>query len=93
MKAQGNFVKVITHQIWWSCHTHELDVSRHVNSIIETHNDGCEVLILNFHKIIYFGPVVRVPGYRSRGLGSILGATKFSVNGSATGFTQPREYN
>jgi hypothetical protein len=40
------------------------------------------------------GLVVRVPGYRSRGLDSITGATRLSEeywvwNGS----TQPREYN
>jgi hypothetical protein len=35
------------------------------------------------------GLVVRVPGYSSRGLGSIPGAT----SGSGTGSTQPREYN
>jgi hypothetical protein len=38
--------------------------------------------------------MVRVPGYRSRGPGSILGATRFfrcSVSGTRP--TQPREYN
>jgi hypothetical protein len=37
----------------------------------------------------------RVPVYRFRGLGSILGATRFSLrsSGSGTGSTQPREYN
>jgi hypothetical protein len=40
------------------------------------------------------GLVVRIPGYISRGPGSILGATRFSENcGSGTGSTQPREYN
>jgi hypothetical protein len=40
--------------------------------------------ILNFVRIFIFvidhlyGPVVRVPGYRSRGPGSISGATRFS---------------
>jgi hypothetical protein len=37
------------------------------------------------------GLVVRVPGYRSRYLGSIQGATGFSENG--TGSIQPREYD
>jgi hypothetical protein len=38
--------------------------------------------------------VVRVPGCRSRSLGSIPGATRFlRSSGSGTGFTQPREYN
>jgi hypothetical protein len=38
--------------------------------------------------------VVRVPGYRSRGLGSTPGATRFlRSSGSRTGSTQPREYN
>jgi hypothetical protein len=35
-----------------------------------------------------YGLVVRVPGYRYRGQGSILGAT-----GSGMGYTQPSEYN
>jgi hypothetical protein len=35
------------------------------------------------------GLVVRVPGYRFRGSGSIPGATRLS----GTGSTQPREYN
>jgi hypothetical protein len=41
------------------------------------------------------GLVVTVPGYRSRGPGSIPGALPdFLIsNGSATGSTQPREYN
>jgi hypothetical protein len=47
------------------------------------------------------GLVVWVPGYRSRGQGSIPGATRFSdkkkkrktSSGSGTGSTQPREYN
>jgi hypothetical protein len=38
------------------------------------------------------GLVVRVLGYRSRGLGSIPGTTKKN-SGSGTGSTQPREYN
>jgi hypothetical protein len=39
--------------------------------------------------------VVRVPDYRSRGPGSIPGATRFFVrsSGSGTGSTQPREDN
>jgi hypothetical protein len=38
--------------------------------------------------------VVRVPGYRSRGPGSIPCATDFlRYSGSGTGSTQPREYN
>jgi hypothetical protein len=37
------------------------------------------------------GQVVRVPGYRSRGPGSVPGATRFSEK-SGTGSTQPREY-
>jgi hypothetical protein len=40
------------------------------------------------------GLVARVPGYRSRGPGSISGATGFSENsGSGTESIQPREYN
>jgi hypothetical protein len=40
------------------------------------------------------GLVVRVPGYRSTGPGSIPGATNFlRTSGSGTGTTQPREYN
>jgi hypothetical protein len=39
------------------------------------------------------GLVVRVPGYRSRGPGSILGATTFSEEWIWKGSTQPREYN
>jgi hypothetical protein len=40
------------------------------------------------------GLVVRVPGYRSRGPGSILGATRFSVKlWVLNGSTQPCEYN
>jgi hypothetical protein len=41
------------------------------------------------------GLVVRVPGCRSRGPGSISGATRFSLrsSGSGTRSTQPREYN
>jgi hypothetical protein len=38
------------------------------------------------------GLVVRVPGYRSGGPGSIPGTTKKS-SGSGMGSTQPREYN
>jgi hypothetical protein len=38
------------------------------------------------------GLVVRVPGYRSGGPGSIPGHYKKS-SGSGTGSTQPREYN
>jgi hypothetical protein len=38
------------------------------------------------------GLVVRVPGYRSRGSGSIPGATRRNSE-SGTGSTQPREYN
>jgi hypothetical protein len=38
--------------------------------------------------------MVRVSGYRSRGPGSISGATRFlRSSGSGTGSTQPREYN
>jgi hypothetical protein len=37
------------------------------------------------------GLVVRGPGYSSRGVGSIPGATRFSEE-SGTGSTQPREY-
>jgi hypothetical protein len=37
------------------------------------------------------GLLVRVPGYRSRGPGSIPGATRSA--GSGTGSTQPLEYN
>jgi hypothetical protein len=47
------------------------------------------------------GLVVRVLGYRSGGLGSIPGTTRFSggggkkenSSGTGTGSTQPREYN
>jgi hypothetical protein len=41
------------------------------------------------------GLVVRVPGYRSRGPGSIPGATRFFLrsSGSGTGSTQPRDDN
>jgi hypothetical protein len=41
------------------------------------------------------GLAVRVPGYRSRGPGSIPGATTFSEKkcGSGMGSTQPHEYN
>jgi hypothetical protein len=39
------------------------------------------------------GLVDRVPGYRSRGPGSIPDATKKKSSGSGTGSTQPREYN
>jgi hypothetical protein len=40
------------------------------------------------------GVVVRIPGYRSWGQGSIPGATRFSEkSGSGTVSTQPREYN
>jgi hypothetical protein len=42
----------------------------------------------------FCGLVIRVPGYRCRGSGSIPVATRFSISsGSGTGFTQPREYN
>jgi hypothetical protein len=37
----------------------------------------------------FCGLVVIVPGYRSKGLGSISGPTRFS----GTGSTQPRDYN
>jgi hypothetical protein len=41
------------------------------------------------------GLVVRVPGYRSRGPGSIPGATRLFLgsSGSETGSTQPRDDN
>jgi hypothetical protein len=41
------------------------------------------------------GLVVKVPGYRFRGPGSILGATRFFLrsSGSGTGSTQPRDDN
>jgi hypothetical protein len=41
------------------------------------------------------GLVVRVPGYRSRGPGSIPGATRFFLrsSGAGTGSTQPRDDN
>jgi hypothetical protein len=41
------------------------------------------------------GLMVRVPGYRSRGPGSISGATRFFLrsSGSGMGSTQPREDN
>jgi hypothetical protein len=39
------------------------------------------------------GLVVRVLGYRFGGQGSIPGTTKKKSSGSATGSTQPREYN
>jgi hypothetical protein len=39
------------------------------------------------------GLVVRVLGYRSRGPSSIPATTKNKSSGSATGSTQPREYN
>jgi hypothetical protein len=39
------------------------------------------------------GLVVRVFGYRSGGPGSIPGTTRKRSSGSATGCTQPREYN
>jgi hypothetical protein len=39
------------------------------------------------------GLVVRVPGYRSVGLGSIPGTTRKKRSGSGTGSTQPREHN
>jgi hypothetical protein len=39
------------------------------------------------------GLVVRVPGYRSGGPGSVPGTTGKKSNGSGTGSTQPREYN
>jgi hypothetical protein len=39
------------------------------------------------------GLVVRVPGYRSGGPGSISGTTRKKSSGSGTGSTQPREYN
>jgi hypothetical protein len=39
--------------------------------------------------------VIRVPGYKSRGPGSIPGATRFLLrsSGSGTGSTQPRDNN
>jgi hypothetical protein len=40
-----------------------------------------------------YGLVVRVLGYRSGGLGSILSTTRKKSNGSGTGSTLPREYN
>jgi hypothetical protein len=43
---------------------------------------GVSANIFNGQKyIVTCGPVVRVPGYRSRGLRSIPGATRFSANG------------
>jgi hypothetical protein len=40
------------------------------------------------------GLVVRIPGYRSRGPGSITGTPRFvRSGGSGTGSTQPLEYN
>jgi hypothetical protein len=41
------------------------------------------------------GLVVSVPGYRSRGPGSISGATRFFLrsSGSGTGSTQPHDDN
>jgi hypothetical protein len=40
------------------------------------------------------GLVVRVPGYRSRGPGTIPSATDFLTScGPGTGSTEPREYN
>jgi hypothetical protein len=51
----------------------------------------------NLHEGYYVrlcGLVVRVPGYRSRGPGSILVLPDFlRSSGSGTGSTQPREYN
>jgi hypothetical protein len=39
------------------------------------------------------GLVIRVPGYRSGGPGSIPGTTRKKSSGSGTGSTQPREYH
>jgi hypothetical protein len=39
------------------------------------------------------GLVVRFPGHRSGGPGSIPGTTRKKNSGSGTGSTQPREYN
>jgi hypothetical protein len=39
------------------------------------------------------GLVLRVPGYRSTGPGSIPGTNRKKSSGSGTGSTQPREYN
>jgi arylsulfatase A-like enzyme len=49
----------------------------------------------DLHKLIGLcGLVVRVPGYRSRGPGSIRTLPDFlKSNGSGTGCTQPREDN
>jgi hypothetical protein len=59
-------------------------------------NSECTSLNLSSHIIIQdrlCGVVVRVPGYGSRGPGSIPGDTRFFLrsSGSGTGYTQPRE--
>jgi hypothetical protein len=41
----------------------------------------------------FCGLVVRVPGYRSRGLSSIPALPNFLSSGSGMGFTQPHEHN
>jgi hypothetical protein len=51
------------------------------------------LLLLLFDDLLY-GLVLRVPGYRSRGPGSIPTIPDFlRSNGPETGSTQPRGYN
>jgi hypothetical protein len=52
-------------------------------------------LLLYFEHDRLCGLVVRVPGYRFRGPGSVPGANRFFLisSGPGTGFTQPREDN
>jgi hypothetical protein len=64
------------------------------------HNDlkpyypGKNNYILVLWKDCLCGLVVRVLGYRSRGLGSVPGTTRKKISiGSETGSTHPREYN
>jgi hypothetical protein len=52
----------------------------------------CRNVYVMCHRLC--GLVVRDPGHRSRGPGSIPGTTRIKKSsGSGTGSTQPREYN
>jgi hypothetical protein len=64
--------------------------------VLKNSPTGLQTLISEVYAHVdrFCGLVVRVPGYRSTGPGSIPGAFRFSEGGgSRTRSTQPREYN
>jgi hypothetical protein len=52
-----------------------------------------KITVMSYYRLC--GLVVKLPGYRFRGPGSIPGATRFFLrsSGSGTGSTQPRDDN